>query len=71
MATRQVSVDEVFQLAVEKQKVFLRTAAIFLQCRQAEMDDNWCDPFGALLGEVDTTVELSLIIKEWRNCIQR
>lgn len=31
------------------------------------MDEDWRDSFGALLGEVDCTVELSLIVKEWRN----
>jgi hypothetical protein len=48
------------------QRQFLKAAAEFLFCRQAEMDDDHKDKAGALMGSMDWTAEMSLIIKEWK-----
>jgi len=48
------------------EREFFKVAAMFLVCRLCGMDDDWKDPFGALLGEVDCWTEMRLILKEWR-----
>lgn len=57
--------DAMVQLAIERQ--FFNAVAMFLLCRQAGMNDNHVDKFGALLGELDWRGEARLIVEEIKN----
>jgi hypothetical protein len=51
---------------IEIEREFFRAIAQFLDCRIRGLAENYPDPVGAFLGEMDWVTEASLILKETR-----